>query len=130
MKGIEIILLAAGGVVGTFLRYRITESQLLFGALPLSVLIVNVIGSFILGVFAVISQQWNLDTKYALFVAIGFCGSLTTMSSFALETSNLLDNRQYVLVIINIVTNVGLSLGALFGGKLLMNLVIEGGFNR
>jgi len=128
MKGIELILLAGGGVVGTFLRYRITESPLLFGALPVSVLIVNVIGSFILGLFVVVSQQWSLDEKYAIFLAIGFCGSLTTMSSFALETSNLFDNRQFNLVAINILANVGLSLGAVFGGKTLMSLIIEGGF--
>jgi len=128
MKGIELILLAGGGVVGTFLRYRITESPLVFGALPVNVLIVNVIGSFILGLFVVISQQWSLDQKYAFLVAIGFCGSLTTMSSFALETSNLFDNRQFNLVAVNIVANVGLSLGAIFGGKTLMSLILEGGF--
>lgn len=129
MKGIEIILLAAGGIVGTFLRYRITESPLLFGSLQVNVLIVNIIGSFILGLFAVMSQQWNLDSKYALMVAIGFCGSLTTMSSFALETTNMFENRQLSLVAINILANVGLSIGAIFGGKTLMTVIVNGGLH-
>lgn len=127
MKGIELILLAAGGIVGTFLRYRITESPLLFGSLQVNVLIVNVIGSFILGLFVVLSQQWNLDSKYALMVAIGFCGSLTTMSSFALETTNMFENRQLSLVAIHILANVGLSIGAIFGGKTLMTTITNGG---
>jgi len=127
MKGIELILLGAGGIVGTFLRYRITESPLLFGLLQVNVLIVNIIGSFILGLFVVLSQQWNLDSKYALMVAIGFCGSLTTMSSFALETTNLFENRQFSLVAINILANVGLSIGAIFGGKTLMTGIVSGG---
>lgn len=127
MKGIELILLAVGGLVGTFLRYRITESPLMFGALQVNVLIVNVIGSLILGVFFIMSQQWNLDGKYVLFMAVGFCGSLTTMSSFALETSNLVDNRQFSLVAISILANVGLSIGAIFGGKTLMTVILEGG---
>ena len=127
MKGIELIFLAAGGLVGTFLRYRITESPLLFGLLQVNVLIVNIIGSFILGLFVVLSQQWNLDSKYALMVAIGFCGSLTTMSSFALETTNMFENRQFSLVAINILANVGLSIGAIFGGKTLMTAVASGG---
>src|SRR5574342_845127 len=127
MKGIEIILLAVGGVVGTFLRFRITESPILFGSLQVNVIIVNIIGSFILGLFVVLSQQWNLDSKYALMVAIGFCGSLTTMSSFALETTNMFENRQFSLVAINILANVGLSIGAIFGGKTLMTAVIGGG---
>ena len=127
MKGIEFAFLTVGGIVGTFLRYRITMSPLILGMLPVNVLIVNIIGSFILGIFVVLSQQWNLDEKYALLVAIGFCGALTTMSSFALETSNLIDSKMYLLVIINVVTNVGLSLGAIFGGKTLMNVILSGG---
>ena len=125
---IEIAFLAVGGVAGVFLRYSITRSPLVLGVLPVNILLVNVIGSFILGVFVVLSQQWNLDEKYAMFVAIGFCGGLTTMSSFALETSNMIDNRQYILVAINIMTNVGLSLGAIFGGRALTSVVLSGGF--
>lgn len=127
MKMIEIAFLTAGGLGGTFLRYGMTKSPLLLGALPVNVLIVNVIGSFILGAFAVISQQWNLDEKYTLLMAIGFCGGLTTMSSFALETSNLIDNKQYALVAADILTNVGLSLGAVFGGKSLVSVILGAG---
>ncbi len=127
MKMIELALLAAGGVLGVFLRYGITKSPLLLGALSVNVLMVNVIGSFILGAFAVLSQQWNLDQKYAMFVAIGFCGGLTTMSSFALETANLADNKQYLLMAANILTNVGLSIGAIFGGRAITSVILEGG---
>ena len=122
MKGLELGLLAVGGILGTFLRYKITESPLLFGALQVNVLIVNVIGSFILGLFFVLSTQWSLDTKYVLFVAVGFCGSLTTMSAFALESSVLLENKQFGLMALNVLANVGLSIGAIFAGKSLMSL--------
>ena len=125
MKGLEFVFLAAGSVLGAFLRYKITESPLLFNTLPLNVLIVNVIGAFILGVFIVLSQQWNLDGRYSLFAAVGFCGSLTTMSSFALDSSNLLENNQYGTLAANIVANVGLSIGALIGGKSLMSAIIS-----
>ena len=108
MKIIELILLASGGVAGTFVRFKITESPLLFGALQTNVLIANVVGSFILGLFVVMTQQWNLDTKYALFVAVGFCGALTTMSAFALETTNLMESRQFSMAAINIFANVSL----------------------
>lgn len=122
MKGLELGLLAVGGILGTFLRYKITESPLLFGALQVNVLIVNVIGSFILGLFFVLSTQWSLDTKYVLFVAVGFCGSLTTMSAFALESSVLLENKQFGMMALNVLANVGLSIGAIFAGKSLMSL--------
>ena len=92
MKGIEFVLLAVSALAGTFLRYKIVSTPLWLGALPLNVLSINVIGSFALGVFSIITLTWNLDPKYSLLVAICFCGSFTTMSSFALESSNLLDN--------------------------------------
>lgn len=127
MKIIELILLASGGVIGTFIRYKITESPLLFGALQVNVLLVNVIGSFILGLFVVMTQQWSVEEKYVLLVAVGFCGAITTMSAFALETSNLMENRQFSIAAINILGNVALSVGAIFGGISLMNLVVKVG---
>ena len=125
MKGLEFIFLGIGSVLGAFLRYKLTESPLIFNTLPVNVLIVNVAGAFILGVFVVLSQQWHLDSKYSLFAAVGFCGSLTTMSAFALDSSNLLENNQYISFIANIVVNVGLSIAALIGGKSLMTAIIN-----
>lgn len=75
MKGIEFLLLGLGALAGAFLRYKIAESPTLLGVLPINILIINVIGSFILGMFVVISMYFNLDPKYSVFIAIGFCGS-------------------------------------------------------
>ncbi|MGY5149976.1 MAG: fluoride efflux transporter CrcB [Candidatus Nitrosopumilus sp. bin_68KS] len=125
MKGLEFGLLAIGSVLGAFLRYKLTESPLLFNTLPINVLIVNVAGAFILGAFVVLSEQWNLDGRYSLFAAVGFCGSLTTMSAFALDSENLLENNHYGSLIINAVANVSLSIIALFGGKSLMSAIIN-----
>ena len=125
MKGLEFIFLGVGSVFGAYLRYKLTESPLIFNTLPVNVLIANVIGSFILGLFIVLSQQWHLDGKYSLFTAIGFCGSLTTMSFLALDSTNLLENHQYAALVVNILANVGLSIAALIGGKSLMTLIIN-----
>jgi CrcB protein len=125
MKGLEIVFLSVGGILGTFLRYKITDSQMMLGTLSVSILVVNIIGAFILGLFVVLAQQWNLEAKYALFVAVGFCGSLTTMSAFALQTTNLMDNSQFGLAAINIMANVGLSIGALMGGRTLMSYIVS-----
>ena len=126
MKGIEFLFLGLGAVLGAFLRYKITSYPLLFGNLISNVLLVNIIGSFILGIFSVLSASLNLDSRYSFLVAIGFCGSLTTMSSFALESVNMIDNRQFLGVAINIVANVSLSLLAVYGGRILISHIIPG----
>lgn len=126
MKGIEFAFLAVGAIAGAFVRYKMAESPLILGTLPINILIINVIGSFILGIFSVLSVLWNLDSKYSLLAAVGFCGSLTTMSSFALETSNLIDNRQFGNVAINIIANVALSIGAVMGGRQLTSVIFRG----
>ncbi len=122
---IEIVLLAVGAVVGALLRYKLVESPVLLAGLQVNVLMVNILGSFILGVFSVLSLAFNLDAKYSLLVAVGFCGSFTTMSSFALETSNLIDNNRFSLVVFNILANVGMSLGAVISGRILGNVLME-----
>jgi CrcB protein len=116
---------AVGAVVGAFLRYKMVESPTSIYGLPVNVLAVNIIGSFILGAFSVLSPAFNLDPKYTLLVAVGFCGSFTTMSSFALETSNLFDANRFGLVALNIFANVGLSLAAVFGGKTVADVLME-----
>lgn len=117
IKGLEFVLLGVGALAGAFLRYKLVSSTIVIGTFPVNILIINVIGSFILGVFSILSIFWNLDTKYSLLFAIGFCGSFTTMSSFALESVNLLDNKQFTLFALNILGNVGLSLGAIILGR-------------
>lgn len=125
MKWIEVGLLAVGAIVGALLRYKLVESPIAIYGLPINVLAINIIGSFILGVFSVISVGLNFAPQYTLLVAVGFCGSFTTMSSFALETSNLLDSNRFSLLALNIFANVGLSLGALLGGRLLGDVFLE-----
>jgi fluoride exporter len=125
MKGIEFLLLGLGALAGAFLRYKIAESPTLLGVLPINILIINVIGSFILGMFVVISMYFNLDPKYSVFIAIGFCGSFTTMSSFALQSVSLIDSKHFALFGLNLIGNVGLSILALVIGRTIMTAILR-----
>jgi len=125
MKGIEFLLLGLGALAGAFLRYKIAESPTLLGVLPINILIINVIGSFILGMFVVISMYFNLDPKYSVFIAIGFCGSFTTMSSFALQSVSLIDSKHFALFGLNLIGNVGLSILALVIGRAIMTAILR-----
>lgn len=127
MKESEFVLLGVGAVAGAFVRYKITSSPILLGVLPVNVLIVNIVGSFVLGLFSILAASWNLEPKYSYLVAIGFCGSLTTMSSFALEASKMLDDKAFASMGLSILANVGLSIAAVIGARSLMSVILEGG---
>ena len=125
MKGIEFVLLAAGAILGAYLRYKITSFPLILGIIGSNVLIVNIIGSFILGIFSVLLVNWNLDQRYSFLIAIGFCGSLTTMSSFALENIVMMENKQILNMMVNTIANVGFSFLALYGGRILITQFLQ-----
>jgi CrcB protein len=69
MKGIEFVFLSIGALSGVFLRYKMVSLPTTLGILPINVLMANVTGSFILGMFSILSVVWNLDTRYSLPIA-------------------------------------------------------------
>jgi CrcB protein len=81
---------ACGGVLGAALRWAVLTT-VPPGRFPWPVLVINVVGSFILGV--VMAEEWAHPKRRVLLhdgTAIGCCGGLTTMSTFAVEVANLL----------------------------------------
>lgn len=83
-----LALVGAGGFFGATLRYGF--AVWVPGAEPLGTLTANVLGSFLLGVLlseAHLGARLRPETK--LLVGTGFCGSLTTYSAFAAETTAL-----------------------------------------
>jgi fluoride exporter len=120
----DLVYLAAGALLGVFLRYKMTGSPLFLGSLPVSVLLVNVIGSFILGASSTAVTSLGLDERYTLLVGIGFCGSLTTMSGFAFETINMVDVGEVATASLDIILNVGASLGAILLGRAVVTLLL------
>lgn len=63
------------------------------------ILIVNVIGSFVLGIVVGLSMTRFIDTDLRLAVTTGFCGAFTTFSTFAAELAGLVDERSRGLLV-------------------------------
>jgi fluoride exporter len=121
----DIIYVMIGAVPGALLRYAITSEALILGGLPVSVLIVNVIGSFILGFTMAGVTRLGFNAEFIPLIGVGFCGSLTTMSTFAYEEVSLLDAAKLALFGLNIILNVGLSIGAIIAGQAVINLILS-----
>jgi CrcB protein len=121
---LDLLYLVAGAVLGVFIRYYVTGGNLFIGCLPVSVLIVNVVGSFILGATAMAVSSLGLGQDYTLFISIGFCGTLTTMSTFAFESMNLVGEGELATAGLYMVLNVGCSFGAILLGRAVINLLV------
>ncbi len=81
---------------------------------PFGTLVVNMVGSTIIGVFAAVLERVassSFAASLGQLLIIGICGGLTTFSSFSLQTYNLIMNRRWLTALANIVFSTGLCLG-------------------
>ena len=106
---------ACGGAIGAALRYLVSIT-LLF---PFGTLVVNVIGSFIMGAAFVILTAKGAD-RMIVFAMTGVLGGFTTFSAFSLDTFKLIEQGRMLFAGGYVLASVALSLVAVFGGILLM----------
>src|SRR5206468_2025443 len=89
--------IAVGGALGTVFRYLIGGpiTALVAGRFPLGTLVINVLGSFAIGLFSrsFLHSQATPELRAAL--TVGLCGGFTTFSTFSLETFGLLEGGLY-----------------------------------
>jgi CrcB protein len=82
MTPLLVALGAAAGATLRFLAAHLVDHRLDGGRFPAGTLLVNVIGSTLLGVFS----AWSLSGHLTALLGVGFCGGLTTYSAFAVRT--------------------------------------------
>ncbi len=124
---IKIILLAAGGAAGTVLRYILSglTYRVLDGAFPWGTLLVNLAGSFIIGLLWGFFEIQNLSPNMRNFIFIGVLGGFTTFSTFALESFNLLRDGEVRLLLLNLLASNIFGIALVFTGILLSKYIIS-----
>jgi CrcB protein len=113
-----VSLVALGGAIGAACRYLTGLGVIrLLGhhPFPVAILSVNVLGSFLMGMFVVAAAHRDL-TWLSPFVMTGLMGGFTTFSAFSLETANLIERGALGQAALYIALSVGLSVGGLFLG--------------
>ena len=113
--------IAIGGALGSVARYAC--SSLIAGAFgqtfPLGTLVINVVGSFVIGAFASLTGpdgRLLVPGDVRQFVMVGLCGGYTTFSSFSLQTLTLLQDGEPARAALNVVASVALCLVAVWLG--------------
>ncbi len=116
---VTIFGVGAAGFLGAISRYRISGwvYNLAGSRVPWGTLAVNISGSFLLGIIYIFSVERSvISPELRVILAVGCLGSLTTFSTFSLETINLLREGNLLLSLANIFLNLLLSFGAVLVG--------------
>ncbi len=99
----NILLIGLGGFAGSVARYFVSKINLHWEvfSIPLGTLIVNLAGSFLLGILIGLSEKSQLlNTEMRLLLMVGLCGGFTTFSTFAGENLMFMRNGQFFPMIL------------------------------
>jgi CrcB protein len=118
----QLIVIAMGGAFGAVMRFLVSTGlyQWLGRGFPYGTLLVNVVGSFLIGLLSetLILQRITVALDYRSAILVGFIGAFTTFSTFSLETFYLLEQGQIGKASLNIVISVSSCLAAVWLGLL------------
>ena len=117
----NLLLVAFGGGLGASFRYWIFFIVKNY-SFPYATLIVNIVGSFVLGIIIALSFKMNNFPEAAkLFFGIGFCGGFTTFSTFSFENIELIQQGKFNLAFLYIFASVAGGVLATWLGFKLIN---------
>ena len=118
----QLLSIAAGGAIGALLRFWFSSGAhyLLGKGFPYGTLLVNVLGSFIIGaVYVFMVERGQLSEDWRAFLIIGLLGAFTTFSTFSFETINLIEAGEMLKAGLNVLLSVCLCLVACWSAILL-----------
>ncbi|HMM57681.1 MAG: fluoride efflux transporter CrcB [Xanthomonadales bacterium PRO7] len=127
MNFASVFSVGIGAFAGAVLRwlFGIWFNPLL-PTLPLGTLAANLLGGFIIGcALGVFTQFQSLSPELRLFITTGFCGGLTTFSTFSAETVTLFLRQQYAWAVATVSVHLLGSLAMTLAGLLLMRILFR-----
>ena len=104
MSPLAWVAFAVAAAVGSSARYLvdIAITERTRGALPWGTLVINVTGSFVLGVITGLVLDHGFPRNARIVLGVGFCGAYTTFSTFTFETVRLLEEGAGIEALINV----------------------------
>lgn len=121
------LAIAFGGAAGAISRYWLSTTLETFNGseFPLGTFLVNVLGSFLIGVFfVVLAEKLHLVDQWRPIIVLGFLGAMTTFSTFSLDALLLLEQGHYNTALFYIAASVVLCLFAAFAGMQITRVLI------
>ena len=120
---VNLFYVGLGGFIGAVLRYFVSGGVQKWTQsidFPYGTLAVNLIGCLVIGMLTRMDEMRSLlSPEVRLFLLIGFLGAFTTYSTFSNEAVNLINDRQFDLMLLYMTAHLVLGLAAVFAGRFL-----------
>lgn len=125
---LNYIWVSLGGAIGSAARFWLSGmvAQRYGQTFPYDTLVVNVTGSFIIGLFAALTEpdgRWLVSPAFRQFFMLGICGGYTTFSSFSLQTLTLAQDGEWFRAGANSIASLALCLIAVWLGHISVTLI-------
>lgn len=101
----KFLIISLGAALGANARYWVADwaAQKWGAAFPLGTFLINISGSFLLGLFMTLAtERLMLDPRWRLLFAVGFLGAYTTFSTYSYESFRLISTGQWVSGLLNL----------------------------
>lgn len=115
----ELIYIFLGGGTGSVLRYCMQvalHERIIPYSFPWATFTVNILGSFLIGLFYTLSARFNLSTEVRMLLTTGLCGGFTTFSTFSNDGLIMIKQGFYSLFILYTLLSIVLGVIAAFAG--------------
>lgn len=121
-----LLQVALGGALGASGRYLtgVAASRLIGHGFPWGTLMVNILGSFVMGVIVVVLGHYSAN-RFAPLLMTGVLGGFTTFSAFSLDAVTLWERGQVLMAAVYVGASVLLSLGAIVLGLIFARSIVQ-----
>lgn len=122
----SVFIASIGGFIGTAIRFFISRYfQFNYvSVFPWGTFVVNIVGSFLIGIFFGISEKGNLmSPEWRLFLTVGLCGGFTTFSSLSSDAFILLESKEFIRFASYSGLSFFLGILAVFLGRLIIKVI-------
>ena len=105
----KIVSIAVGGAAGSVARYLVNISPLagIFEKFPLPTFVINVVGSFLIGLLLILlTDKFEVGDNLRMAVIVGFLGAFTTFSTFEMEIYGLAKEREFGIALLYMLLSV------------------------
>ena len=128
MKMKEIVIVGVGGGIGSIFRFLSQKGaeRLLDNSFPIGTFLVNLLGCLIIGVVYALSERGNfLSPETRLFLTVGLCGGFTTFSTFSYDNFNMISEKLWQFLILNVGGSIFFGVLAVYLGVVAIRLIFS-----